>query len=280
MKLHLYRIGAIALAAFLSFSTAEAQQRSRDDWRPDNRTEWEALGAAEIGTRLEQDVIPVGRREGRFRSIGFTVTGNDVRIEDLTIVYGGGERDTLQVREVLKNGTRSRPIDLPGRAQFIERIEVTYRSPGPVRIEFFGEKRREPTWTELGCHSVRFLEPNDIVRVGRREGAFNAIKLQVSGATLRLQKMRVVFGDGSSQVFDIRSAIPAGTETQPLDLDGRRRVIDRIELDYIPSLRLKGGPRVCVSAIEGGGPRWREEGPRGGDRGPPRSGREWDRDRR
>lgn len=271
-----------ALAVLIPLSAAEAQQRTRDDWRPENRTEWELLGAAEIGTRLERDVIPVGRQEGRFRSVGFTVTGNDVRIEEIAIVYAGGEIDRLPVREFFRDGTRSRPIDLPGRAQFIERIEVTYRSPGAVRIEFFGERRKEPKWDTLGCQDVRFFESNDVIRVGRREGAFSALKLQVSNATLRLLRLRIVFGDGSTQTLDVRSAIPAGTETTPIDLDGRRRIIDRIDLEYIPSLRLKRGARVCVLAIEGFGRRGFDGGPgRGPDRGPGDRGDDWRaRDRR
>lgn len=248
---------ASAVAFLLSLTSAGAQSpRGRDDWRPDNRTDWELLGSAEIGTRLERDVIEVGRREGRFSSLGFTVKGNDVRIEDLRIVYVGGEVDELKVREFFKDGTRSRPIDLPGRGQFIQRIEVTYRSPGAVRIEFYGEKRREAHWQELGCQRVGFLEDNDVIRVGRREGAFRALKLTVRDAKLRLDRMRVVFGDGSAQIFDVRSTIPEGAETRPLDLDGRRRVIERIELKYVPSISLKTlkkGPQVCVLALEGGG---------------------------
>jgi hypothetical protein len=267
---------ASAVALFASIASAGAQApRGRDDWRPDNRTDWESLGAAEIGTRLERDVIEVGRREGRFRSLGFTVTGSDVRIEDLRIIYVGGEVDELRVRDFFKAGTRSRPIDLPGRGQFIQRIEVTYRAPGPVRIEFFGEKRREAQWQQLGCQRVAFLEDNDVIRVGRREGAFRALKLTVADAKLRLDRMRVVFGNGESQTFDVRSVIPEGAETRPLDLDGRRRTIDRIELKYVPSLSLKSlkkGAQVCVLALEGdGGPDWRggpgRDGP--GRDGPP-----------
>lgn len=247
------------IALLMPLASAQAQ-RSRDDWRPDRRTEWELLGKAEIGTRLERDVIEVGRREGRFSSIGFTVTDGDVWIEDLRIVYAGGEAEELRVHDFLKAGTRSRPIDLSGRGNFIQRIEVTYRASGPVEIEFYGEKRREPTWAELGCKSVGFLETRDVIRVGRREGAFSAIKLQVSDSKLRLQRLRVVFGDGGSQTYDVRSVIPAGAETHPLDLDGRRRIIERIELDYLPSISLKRPSTVCVLAIEGrrgpGGPPW------------------------
>lgn len=242
---------ASAIALLMPIASAEAQRRP-DDWRPENRTEWESLGATEIGTRLERDVIEVGRREGRFGAIGFTVTGGDVRIEDLRVIYGGGEVDELRVREVIRAGTRSRPIDLPGRGQFIQRIEIAYRAQGPVRIEFFGERRRE-RWEQLGCQRVGFLENKDVIRVGRREGAFRALKLQVDDAPLRLMRMRVVFGDRDSQVFDIRSAIPAGAETRPLDLDGRRRVIERIDLEYLPSITLKRGAKVCVLAMQGGG---------------------------
>jgi hypothetical protein len=241
-----------AVALLMPLTSAEAQRRW-EDWKPDNRTDWDLLGTAQIGTRVERDTIDVGRREGRFSSIGFTVTGGDARVEELKIYYGGGESDVLRVGEVFKAGSRSRPIDLPGRGSFIQRIEIAYRAFGPVKIDFYGEKRREARWDVLGCQRVGFLETKDVVRVGRREGAFRAIKLQVKDATLRLNKVRVVFGDRATQTFDVRAAIPKNSETHALDLDGRRRVIERIELEYIPSLNLKKGPEVCVLATEGGG---------------------------
>lgn len=241
-----------AVALLMPLTSAEAQRRW-EDWKPDNRTDWDLLGTAQIGTRVERDTIDVGRREGRFSSIGFTVTGGDARVEELKIYYGGGESDVLRVGEVYKAGSRSRPIDLPGRGSFIQRIEIAYRAFGPVKIDFYGEKRREARWDVLGCQRVGFLETKDVVRVGRREGAFRAIKLQVKDATLRLNKVRVVFGDRSTQTFDVRAAIPKNSETHALDLDGRRRIIERIELEYIPSLNLKKGPEVCVLATEGGG---------------------------
>jgi hypothetical protein len=241
-----------AVALLMPLTSAEAQRRW-EDWKPDNRTDWDLLGTAQIGTRVERDTIDVGRREGRFSSIGFTVTGGDARVEELKIYYGGGESDVLRVGEVFKAGSRSRPIDLPGRGSFIQRIEIAYRAFGPVKIDFYGEKRREARWDVLGCQRVGFLETKDVVRVGRREGAFRSIKLQVKDATLRLNKVRVVFGDRATQTFDVRAAIPKNSETHALDLDGRRRVIERIELEYIPSLNLKKGPEVCVLATEGGG---------------------------
>ena len=175
--------------------------------------------------------------------------------------------DELRVRELLRDGSRSRPIDLPGRGQFIQRIEVTYRAPVPVKIEFYGETRREARWEQLGCQRVGFLDDSDVIRVRSREGAFKAIKLQVSDSKLRLDRLRVVFSNGSSQTFDVRSVIPAGAETRPLDLDGRRRTIERVELDYLPSISLKRGANVCVLALGGDGRDGRESrDDRGGER--------------
>jgi hypothetical protein len=106
---------------------------------------------------------------------------------------------------------------------------------------------------------VGFLDDKDSIRVGRREGAFRAIKLRVSDSTLRLTRLRVVFGDRDVQTFDVRSAIPAGSETRPLDLDGRRRIIERIDLEYLPSISLKRGSEVCVLALEGDRPGGRDD---------------------
>lgn len=252
-----------ACAAFVP--TADAQR-----WRPEERgerreREWELLGSAQIGTRIERDIIEVGRREGRFGRIGFEVRGNDVRIESLKIVYGNGESEDLRVGQVYKDGTRSAPIDLQGRGRAIQRIEVLYRSPGAVKIDFYGEPGgwREPQWVEVGCQRVGFLDDRDVIRATRRDGRFSAIKLKVTDAKLRLQRLKVVFENGASQTFDVRSVIPEGTETNPIDLDGRDRAIDRIELYYLPQISLKRGATVCVSGREDGdrrGPpgRWRD----------------------
>ncbi|MFN0219476.1 MAG: hypothetical protein ACKVP4_11760 [Hyphomicrobium sp.] len=242
-------LGAIGDAAM-------AQQRTRDDWRPDRRGDWESLGAAEIGTRLERDVIPVSSGEGPFRAIGFTVNGNDVRIEDVKVIYRNGETQDLRVREAFRNGSRSRPIDLYGRGRRIDRIEVLYRSQGPVKIEFYGERGRgggdqESRWEDLGCQRVGFLDDNDVIRVGRREGRFRALKLRVADEKLRLVSMKVVFENGGSQAFNVGTVIPAGAETYPVDLDGRNRAIDRIELKYLPQISLKRGASVCVLGFEG-----------------------------
>jgi hypothetical protein len=251
---------ALAVAVMAgTWASAASAQRGPEDWRPERRAQWESLGAAEIGTALERDTIHFGGRDDRFRAIGFTVNGNDVRIESLRIVFRDGEAQDVPVRELVKSGTKSKPIDLEGRGgRAIERIEVLYRSAGPVKIEFFGEPRpREARWEELGCQKVDFLEDEDTIRVGRREGRFSALKLRVTESRLRLISMKVVFGDGSEQLISVRSVIPDGAETSAIDLEGRNRSIDHIELKYLPQLSVRKGANVCVLGLEADRDGWR-----------------------
>lgn len=251
---------ALALALIVgTWIPAAYAQRGPEDWRPERRAQWEFMGSAEIGTSLQRDTIHFGGRDERFRAIGFTVNGSDVRLEGLRIVFRDGEAQDVPVREVIKSGSKSKPIDLDGRGgRAIERIEVLYRSSGPAKIEFFGEPRpREAQWQELGCRRVDFLEDEDTILVGGREGRFSAIKLRVTESRLRLISMKIVFGDSSEQEISVRSAIPEGAETNAIDLEGRNRAIGSIVLRYLPQLSVRKGANVCVLGLEAERGEWR-----------------------
>lgn len=117
-------IGAGAIAG-----TASAQRdRYRDRGGERDRGQWELLGDKRVGLGVDRDVINVGRREGRFEKIRLEVQDNDVFMRDLKVVYGNGEVDDIPVRELIRRGSGTRPIDLKGGDRFIDRIEMTYRS--------------------------------------------------------------------------------------------------------------------------------------------------------
>ena len=60
-------VGAVALAGAIS-DEASAQRRDRDNW--------EQLGCEDVGRRPDRDIIKVGRREGRFKAIRLSASGN------------------------------------------------------------------------------------------------------------------------------------------------------------------------------------------------------------
>lgn len=235
---------ALIAGLFAAANSAGAQQ-----WRSGDR-DWELLGTVVQEARVERQVIDVGRREGRFGRIGIAVLDNDAEILDLKVVYGNGETEDVRVRETFRAGSRSRPLDLGGRDRFIRQIEVTYRSRGPVKIEVYGQQQqRRERWEELGCARIGFLDDKDEIRVGRREGRFEAVKLKVENQSVRLKALRIIYSDGEREDIRVGAIVPAGAETRPLDLGaGRRgRGIDRVELFYLPQITIGGRKaNVCL----------------------------------
>jgi hypothetical protein len=75
---------------------------------------------------VDHDTVRIGRREGRFKSIRLHVRGADINILDLKVVYGNGTPDHIPVRSVIRQGDRTRPLELRGWERFIDRVELTY----------------------------------------------------------------------------------------------------------------------------------------------------------
>jgi hypothetical protein len=226
------------------------------------RDAWELLGEQSVGFGVDRDVIRVGRHEGRFSALALEVRDNDVEILDLTVFFNRGPPQNLQVREFIRAGGRTRPIQFAWGDRSIDRIELTYRSRpgmrGRTKVAVFGLRDFAPPppppappppmgyWEELGCSKAGFLPDKDTIRVGRREGRFSAIQLRVTGNKVHILNLRVVYERGPPDDIEVRSEIREGGETRPLDLRGERRAIDRIELVYLAQPNFKGSARVCV----------------------------------
>ena len=267
MKLYQILAGAVLLLATAATSPADAQRRDHDRDRDRDRDHWELLGCENVGRRPDWDEIKVGRREGRFSAIRLEAKGNDINVLDLKVIYSNGAPDDIRVRSEIREGDSTRPLDLRGRERSIERIQIIskrdYKGKGRGRAEVcvYGleEDRRgggradydkRDRWEELGCKSVGFLADRDVIKVGRREGRFKAIKLLVSGNSVHIMDLKVIYSNGAPDDIRVRSEIRKGGETGPLDLRGRERSIDRIEMLYRSRPSLKGQAKVCVVGLQ------------------------------
>lgn len=209
------------------------------------------IGTAVYEQRPQRDVVEVGAREGAFKAIRFEVKGSDVEVLDLKIVYGSGAAEDIRVRQSFKAGSSSRVIDLTGRSRAIRQIIVTYVAKGPARIQFFGiEGAAAASWDRLGCKDVGFAIDRDVIRVGRKEGTFRSIRIKVRKAPVEFFDLRVVYGSGAAQSFRVRAVVAAGGESKPIDLDGKSRGIDRIEMIYRAIPTFKGTAEVCVEGLQ------------------------------
>lgn len=101
-------------------------------------------------------------------------------------------------------------------------------------------------WEELGCRKVGFIADRDVIRVGRDEGRFKAIRLKVSGNKVHMMDLKVVYANGQPDDIQVREEIRDGGQTRPLDLRGERRAIRQVEMVYRSQPNFKGQATVCV----------------------------------
>jgi len=211
---------------------------------------FEPLGIVVYDARPVKTVIEVPRKAGGYVALRMDVTGSDVEVLDLKVMYGNGTVDDISVRQVFKAGTSSRVIDLKGGNRQIDKIGVTYVPRGPARIAFLGVPGAAPNWDTLGCKDVGFVVDRDVIKVGRKDGTFKALKLRVKQAPIEIFNLRVVYGNGAKQDINVKAVVKPGTETRPLDLAGKERGIDRVEMIYRSIPSFKGKATVCVDGLQ------------------------------
>jgi hypothetical protein len=105
-------------------------------------------------------------------------------------------------------------------------------------------------WVYLGEANVDGSADHDRIKIGRDDGKFRAIQIRVERAPIQFQRVVVHYGNGADEEIAIRNRINPGGKTRVIDLRGRDRVIESVEVWYArarynsakPKLRLFGLP--------------------------------------
>lgn len=87
---------------------------------------WVLLGETAVTDALDHDVIPVTKAEGTFKAIRLRVFERSVQFRRVTIHFGNGTRQEVELRAVIPAGGESRVIDIAGGDRVINRIELVY----------------------------------------------------------------------------------------------------------------------------------------------------------
>jgi hypothetical protein len=106
-------------------------------------------------------------------------------------------------------------------------------------------------WVRLGCRPVNFSVDHDVINVGGHQGGFTAIQLKASGNDVELLDLKVIYTNGDPDDIPVGSVLHAGFEIGPLDLKGRERSIDRVELLYKTTPNSRGDAQICVEGLQG-----------------------------
>jgi hypothetical protein len=242
----------IGMALLSIGSGAQAQPRS----------EWELLGEERVGIGADRDVINLKQDENfyrnrSYRKLRFVAEGGDVKLNGIRLVYINGAAEDLPVNRELKSGQQV-DIDLRGERSYLRRIEMSYGSKfgisiglGGIRLneatmKVFGENVRAAprpvtpvggNWAIIGTERFDRTDDRVRIRVGRKEGRIGQIAFQIDGDTVDMRQMLVRFANGETQAIQVNQRVQGGDRSQPVDLDGDRRVIEEVTVVLEPRRR-------------------------------------------
>ncbi|MCC6132647.1 MAG: DUF2541 family protein [Acidobacteria bacterium] len=129
------RFRVIALLLFVAFCLPAL---------PAAAEKWVFLGQRHVNDKAERDTVEVTASEGTFEAIKLRVKRHAVRFYRVTVIYGAGTSDDLELRDVIPAGGESRVLDLRGGNRVIKRIEFAYEAKTLGRkgavVEVYGRR--------------------------------------------------------------------------------------------------------------------------------------------
>lgn len=246
------------------------EQRSAESHPVAADEAWVRLAERPVGRGLETAAIEVGATAGAFGRLRLSADGADVLVEELRVYFLDGAMQRVVRQESVSRKVRSAIHDLEGGLRRIARIEVTFKrlpsiSGRAAMLSVWAEAAsvttadrqapnaqafahdpvnpvaRDPAdnatpnaaevgWELLGKESVGTNVAQSVIPVGRSEGRFEALRLQVHRSDVAFHDIRVVYLNGEVDTLAVRRLIKAGDESPPLTLKGDARYIRAIEL--------------------------------------------------
>lgn len=258
MKVKTLALGfALALAAL---TPAHAQRGGGGNW--------ELLAEERVTLGNDRDVIRLSHDENfyrarAFRKLRFVVSGGEIRMKSVRLVYMNGYGETIDFSQTLRSG-QDVDLDLRGERSFLRQIEMNYGAKLGISIGAGGIKINQPTIRVFG-ENVRAAPPpppgpppargfDEIARerfdqrdkrvqikVGRREGRFGQIKLRnTSRDEIEVNGVVAEFSNGERQHIRLKQDLRPGAETRALDLEGEQRLLRSVTVELDP--RRRPGP--------------------------------------
>lgn len=98
-------------------------------------------------------------------------------------------------------------------------------------------------WEKLGQREVALRQDYDVIHVGRSEGFFRQIKLNVKHNAVTVERLTVVYANGVHDDIPMGYLIRPATDSRVIDLRGQDRQIRRVEM-ILKSVRNGKGKAV------------------------------------
>jgi hypothetical protein len=222
-----------------------------------NQQGWQLLGEQTVKGKRDRDTIIVGGYEGKFDELQLSVLDSDIELKDVVVHFMNGEKWSPGLKHSFKEGQRSRAIDLPGKDRGIAKIELVYANTpggGAARVQVLARNKansgKQPPvafdpsgWTLLGEQTVNGGKDKDTIKVGKYKGGFDQLTLVVTDSDLELTDFTIQFPKGEKWSPSLRKVFKEGSRSHVIDLPGKDRVIQKIQLAYA---NLAGGGKAKV----------------------------------
>lgn len=95
-----------------------------------------------------------------------------------------------------------------------------------------GAAQSRGRWQLLGDAEAGFEYDHDRLNVGRNDGPFRQLRIEVRDAPVEFREIIVTFGDGQQFKPKIPARLNPGRESHVIDLPGGRRSIDAVTVVY------------------------------------------------
>lgn len=221
------------------------------------------FGVQYVGFGVDRDVIKVGHEYGKFDKIRLRVLDNDIFITEMRVVYTDGQPEVLAVSANVPANSRTKWFNLKG-DRFIKEIQLVYKGrpgfKGQARVEVFGEYAEgwygpssgggvstsgeafkhgsNRGWLYLGGQQPKFFSVSlkkgigyetDVIAVARNWG-FNRLRLDVKDRAITLNKVTVVYGDGTTDTVPVGQKVDGGSSYGPIQLNPK--AVREIQVSY------------------------------------------------
>jgi hypothetical protein len=101
-------------------------------------------------------------------------------------------------------------------------------------------------WVRLGSRKVNYTLDRDEIPVTYRDGAFEAIRVVVTGGSMNMHKCIVHFENGGVQEIDLRHTFTRASSSRVIDLRGNKRFIEKVVFWYDTKNLSRGRATVTV----------------------------------
>jgi len=110
--------------------------------------DWVHLAHKSPGFEDETAKVVVTRKKGGFSKLALVVADAGLEIISIDVTLGNGDNWAPKVKSVFNAGSRTRKMDLPGKARFIKHIVIKYKSTdekaGKANLHIFGKAAEKP----------------------------------------------------------------------------------------------------------------------------------------